>query len=474
MVVGEVQHETDVVVIGGGPGGYVAAIRAAELGLAVVLAERDARPGGLCLHRGCMPSKALLAAADLAYRARNGAAMGVRAEAVTVDLPALRAWQLSIVDRLARGVATLLERHGVAVVRGEAIPAAANQVMVAASHGTERYIARRGVVIATGAAPLPACPLPIDGRRVLGASQALFLQRLPSSVAVVGADYVAVELATALRKLGAEVTLLGAGQALLPEVDGCLLPLALRGLRRLGVAWRPDAMPIALAEAGVRVTEGGREQEIAAETVIVSAAGRLPNVAALDLELLGLRQDEAGFVLVDERQRTSLPGVYAVGDVTPGPAWAHRAYKQGKVAAEVIAGRPAAFEPRAMPAVVLGEPELASAGLGEEAARRLGADPLVRTFPWQASGRALTLDAREGQTVLVADRASGALLGVHIAGPQAGELIGEGVLALEMGATLTDLAETIHPHPRLCEGIAEAADLALGMPTHTLEMSHAD
>jgi dihydrolipoamide dehydrogenase len=463
-----VRHETDVMVIGGGPGGYVAAIRAAELGLAVTLVERDEQPGGLCLHRGCMPSKALLAAADLAYRARNGAGMGITVPEVSVDMAALRAWQREIVDRLARGVSTLLERHGVAVVRGEAVPAAADQVMVAASHGSERYVARRGVVIATGAAPRPACGLHPDGARVLRATEALFLERLPASATVVGADYVAVELATALRKLGAEVTLLGAGQPLLPEVDACLIPLALRGLRRLGITWRPEATPTALTDEGVRVTDGEREAEIAAEVAIVSAAGRTPNVAALDLELLGARQDGEGFVLVDERQRTSLAGLYAVGDVTPGPAWAHRAYRQGKVAAEAIAGRAAAYEARAVPAIVLGEPELASVGLGEEAARAEGFDPLLHTFPWQASGRALTLGAREGQTVVVADRQSGALLGVHIAGPQAGELIGEAALALEMGATLTDIAETIHPHPRLSEGLVEAADLALGLPTHVL------
>ncbi len=470
MVVGEVHIETDVVVVGGGPGGYVAAIRAAELGLATVLIEREERPGGLCLHHGCMPSKALLAAADLAQRARLGASMGVVAGEITVDVAALRSWQRGIVDRLARGVATLLEKHGVTVVRGEGVLAGANRVAVAASHGAERYNARRGVVVAAGAAPCAQGGLTPDGVRVLRAADALFLERLPASAAVVGGDYIAVELAVALRKLGSAVTLLGAGTALLPELGAPLTPLAVRGLRRLGIAWRPDDGPLELTEHGLRLrSDAGGEDEIAAEVVILSSGGaRQPNVAELGLELLGARQDAGGLILVDERQRSSLDGLYAVGDVTPGPAWAHRAYRQGKVAAEAIAGRPAAYDPRALPAVALAEPELASVGLDEKAAHALGYDAVTTRFTWAASGRALTLGAADGQTITVSERGSGVLLGVHIAGASAGELIGEAALALEMGATLEDLAATIHPHPTLSEGLVEASELALGLPTHLL------
>lgn len=468
MVVGEVNLETDVVVIGGGPGGYVAAIRAAELGLATVLVEREERPGGLCLHRGCMPSKALLAAANLAHHARDAGTMGVRVGDVSVDMAALRQWQRGIVDRLARGVSTLLEKHNVTLVRGEAVLAGHDRVAVAAPHGAERYTARRGIIIATGATPQPLAGVRPDGDRVLRAADALFLDRLPATVAVIGADYVAVELAVALRKLGSAVTLLGAGHTLLPEVDACLRPLAERGLRRLGVAWRHEARPLESTADGLRVTHGKRVEEVAAELIIVSGHERAPNVAELGLDLTGIRQHDEGFILVDERQQTSLAGVYAVGDVTPGAAWAHRAYRQGKVAAEVIAVRAAAFDPAAIPAVALVEPELASVGLGEQAARELGYDPVLTRFAWAASGRALTLGARDGQTVIVSDRASGVVLGAHIAGPGAGELIGEAALALEMGATLEDIAATVHPHPTLAEGIVEAAELALGLPTHTL------
>lgn len=471
MVVGEVNLDTDVVVIGGGPGGYVAAIRAAELGLATVLVERAERPGGVCLHQGCMPSKALVTAADLAYRARQGSAIGLRIPEVGVDMTALRSWQQGIIDRLARGVSTLLDRHGVTVVHGDAVLAAHDRVAVAASHGAERYTAARGIVVATGARAIPVAPLRADGRRVVSAIDALFLDRLPATVAVVGGDYVAVELAVSLRKLGSQVTLLGAGRHLLPEVDPVLAALAERGLRRLGIAWRREAHPLEPTEAGLRIGTGNGEEEISAEVVIVSSAERAPNVEELGLDLLGIRQrdhDDDGFILVDERQRSSVEGIYAIGDVTPGAPWAHRAYRQGKVAADVIAGRPAAFDPVAIPAVVLAEPELASVGLGEEAARRLGYDPVVARFPWAASGRALTLDAGDGQTLIVADRGSGVALGVHIAGRGAGELIGEAALALEMGATLEDLALTIHPHPTRSEGLAEASELALGLPAHTL------
>ncbi len=472
MVVGEVNIETDVVVIGGGPGGYTAAIRAAELGLAVVLVERDERPGGVCLHQGCMPSKALAGAADLAYRARSAEAMGLRVTGLEVDMAALHTWRQGIVDRLARGVVTLLRKHGVTLVRGEAALAAHNQVTVAASHGNERYTARRGIVVATGARGIPATTaLRPDGARVLRAADALRLERLPATVAVVGGDYIAVELAVALRKLGGAVTLLGAGHHLLPEVDASIVPLALRGLERLGVAWRQGACPLGLTAEGLRVENDGKEEIAPAEVVVVSGTERRPNVDELGLDLLEIRQHDAGFILVDERQRTSVAGVYAVGDVTPGAAWAHRAYRQGKVAAEVIAGRPAAFDAVAVPAVVHAEPQLASVGLGEEAARAAGYDPVLARFPWAASGRALTLNASNGQTIVVADRASGVILGAHIAGAGASELIGEAALALEMGATLDDVALTIHPHPTLSEGLVEACEVALGLPTHALPTS---
>jgi dihydrolipoamide dehydrogenase len=486
MVVGEVHHETDVVVVGGGPGGYVAAIRAAELGLATVLVERDERPGGLCLHRGCMPSKALLSVADLVYRARNGAAMGLCIPEVRVDLAAVGVWQREIVDRLSRGVSALLERHGVTVIRGEAVLADRNRIAVAASHGAERYQVRHGIVLATGATPCPAGGLRPDGKRVLAASDAVFLDhlpaspdstekdhapyldQLPASLVVVGADYVAVEMATAMAKLGCAVTLVGCGLPFLPEVDSRLGAIAQRGLRKLGVTWMAAALPLGMESEGLGIREGDRETVLPADLVIVSGDGRAANLAELGLDLLPIKQDADGALLVDDRQRSSVEGILAVGDCTPGPPFAHRAYAQGKVAAEVLAGRPAAYDPRAVPAVVLSEPELASVGLGEEAARALGYDPVSTRFPWQASGRALTLGVRDGQSTVVADQATGLVLGVHLAGALAGELIAEAALAIEMGATLEDLAGTLHPHPRLSEGLLEAAELALGLPTHAL------
>lgn len=242
-----------------------------------------------------------------------------------------------------------------------------------------------------------------------------------------------------------------------------------------------DAHPLELTDEGLRIRRdgatgnGGDTEVVAAEVVVVSGTERRPHVDKLGLDLLRMRQHDAGFILVDERQRSSVAGIYAVGDVTPGAAWAHRAYRQGKVAAEVIAGRPAAFDAVAVPAVVLAEPHLASVGLGEDAARVAGYDPMVARFPWAASGRALTLSAGSGQgagqTVVVSDRANGVLLGAHIAGPDAGELIGEAALALEMGATLDDIALTIHPHPTLSESLGEACELALGLPTHALPAS---
>lgn len=471
MVVGEVNHETDVVVVGGGPGGYVAAIRAAELGLAVTLVERGSALGGVCLHEGCMPMRTLHAASLLAAQARAGEAIGVRTSSVEVDMSVFRAWSDGVIEKLSKGVAMLLERHGVAVVKGDGVPASHNRVAVAASHGSERYTARRGVIVATGATPITIGPLRPDGERVLTAAGALALDRLPRTVAVVGGDYIAFQLAVALRRLGAGVVLLGAGHHLLPEIDASLTPLALRGLKRLGVSWRPDGHPLELTETGLRVAsrpDGEGSDDVAAEVVILSGAERTPRTADLDLDFIGVHLHSAGFVLVDEAQQTSTKGVYAVGDVTPGAALAARAYRQGKVAADVIAGRPAAFDPAAIPFVVLGEPDLASVGLGETAAREAGYDVATSRFPWSASGAALAGRTEHGQTLVVSERGSGVVLGVHIAGAGASELIGEAALALEMGATGEDLAATIHPHPTLSEGIAEASELALGLPTHVL------
>ena len=468
MVVGEANIDTDVVVIGGGPGGYVAAIRCAELGLATVLVERDERLGGTCLLRGCIPSKALLTAADAAARARSADAMGIRCGDVGVDAGALTEWRNKIVDRLVRGVAFLLDKHGVTVVRGDGLLAGRRRVAVAASHGSERYNARRGVIVATGATSLHTAALRPDGARVLTAEDAVLIDRLPSTVAIVGADYIAVELAVALRKLGSAVTLVGAGQRLLPEIDEALIGTAERGLRTLGIAWKPKAVALEPTDAGLRVILDTTYEEIPAELIIVSSAIREPNVSELGLDLAGVRQHDEGFILVDECQRTSVDGVFAVGDVTPGAAWAHRAIRQGKVAAECLAGRPAAFDSRAVPAVVEGEPALASVGLGEQSARLLGYDPVVSRFPWAASGRAMIEGSQAGQTVVVSSREDGVVLGVHIAGSGAGELIGEAALAIEMGATVEDIAATIHAHPTVSEGIAECADLALDLPTHVL------
>ncbi|MGH2410649.1 MAG: dihydrolipoyl dehydrogenase family protein, partial [Chloroflexota bacterium] len=410
---------------------------------------------------------------------------------VRVDLAAVGAWQREIVDRLSRGVSALLERHGVTVVRGEAVLADRNRVAVAASHGAERYLARHGIVLATGATPRPAGGVRPDGKRVLAASDAVFLDRLPASatvagsdavpvddatylgqlparLVVVGGDYIAVEMATAMAKLGCAVTLIGCGLPFLPEVDARLGTIGQRGLRKLGISWMAAALPLGMEPEGLRVREGDGESVLPADLVIVSGDGRVANLAELGLDLLPIKQDADGALLVDERQRTSQEGIFAVGDCTPGAPFAHRAYAQGKVAAEGLAGRPAAYDPRAVPSVVLSEPELASVGLGEEAARALGYDPIATSFPWQASGRALTLGARDGQSTVIADQASWLVLVVHLAGAQAGELIAEAALAIEMGATLEDLAGTIHPHPRLSEGLLEAAELALGLPTHAL------
>jgi dihydrolipoamide dehydrogenase len=451
MVVGNLATAVDVLILGAGPGGYVAAIRAAQLGKEVVLID-PGPPGGTCLHQGCIPAKALLTAADQAWRMPALAEMGITVAETRVDFGQMQSWKNGLVERLAKGVKQLLDSHKVELVSGEGRFTAEGEVHVEAEYGAKRFTFEQ-CVIAVGAEPAPLPGLAFDGERVLTPGQALSLTELPASLAVVGSDYIAAELATLFAKLGVEVRLLiPAEQQLLGEFDPSAGRQVQARLKKLGV------------KIETKVTDPALTVKDAARVVV--SAGLIPRTGKLGLKEARVETDAYSFIRVNDCMQTSNPAIYAVGDVTGGLPLASVAIKQAKVAAESMAGLHAQYAPQAVPQVAWTDPPVAATGLTAAAAEAAGYEVVTGRFPLAANGRALTLDAAEGFVQTVAEKKSGVLLGVTIVGARAASLIGEATLALEMGATLIDLAETMHPHPGLGETLQEAAEAALGIAVH--------
>ena len=464
MVVGELAEAVDLLVLGGGPGGYVAAIRAAQVGRQVTLIERagSAGLGGVCLQVGCVPSKALIELAQAAAQTRDFARMGLVAERVSVSLERFQTWREELCRGLARGVAQLLDAAGVTVVHGEARFNRPDRVAVRTPADTAIFFEFEQAIIATGARDLDVPGLPFDGRRVLDSTAALALREVPGRVVVVGAGYIGVELATALSKLGAAVTIVEAAARILPALDAPLSVPVMRRLSRMGVEVRLSGTAEHLdgEELVVRTAEG--EDRIPAPLVVM-AAGRVPNTDQLGLAAAAVPVRPDGRIDVGADMRAGRR-IAAIGDVVAGPARAHKASTQALVAAEALSGKPSAYDAAAVPIVIFSDPEIATVGLGEDAAREQGMDVRVASFPMAASGRAATLLARTGFTRLVMDAATDRIVGVHIVGPRASELAAGGTLAIEMMASPADLAGTLHPHPTLSEGLHEAAEMLLGHP----------
>ncbi len=468
MVVGSVSRGCDVAVIGAGPGGYVAAIRAAQLGQDVVLVERRESLGGVCLNEGCIPSKALIHAADLAWEVRHAEAMGITAERVEVDVARLVAWKDGIVRRLTGGVKLLCEKAGVEVIRGEA-RLTSDRSLAVDTGGGQVEISFRSAILATGSSPMVIPGFEPDGERIVGPREALSPSRIPERLVVIGAGYIGLELGTVYAKLGARVAIVEMLPELLPALDRDVARVMARRLKKLGIEVYLGHRAAALEEGDppVVVAEPARGEPVRlpADLVLV-ATGRVPNSRGIGLEAAGVATDGRGFVPANERQETNVPGIHAIGDLTGGTMLAHAAYWQAKAAAEAIAGEPAAFDHVAVPAVIYTDPEIAWAGLGEREAAEQGYEVVTGTFPLAASGRAMTLGATEGFVKTVAERGSGRLLGVMAVGRGVSEIISEATLALEMGAHLEDLAGTIHPHPTLSEALVESVEVALGKAVH--------
>ncbi|SEL04773.1 dihydrolipoyl dehydrogenase [Haloferax larsenii] len=473
MVVGDIATGTDVLVIGAGPGGYVAAIRAAQQGLDTTLVERDAY-GGTCLNYGCIPSKALITGSDLAHEAGHAEEMGIHADPV-VDMSQLRDWKDGVVDQLTGGVEKLCKANGVNLVEGTARFKDENAVRIA--HGGEgqgsETIEFEHCIIATGSRVIQIPGFEFEDEHVWSSRDALAADSIPDRLVVVGGGYIGMELSTTFAKLGSDVTVVEMLDDILPGYESDVARVVRQRAEDLGIdmhfgegasSWREE-------DDGIIVTtelEGGDENEYRADKVLV-AVGREPVADTMELENAGIETNERGFIEVDDFRRTEAENIYAVGDVVADtPMLAHVASKEGIVAAEHIAGEPVAFDSQAVPAAVFTDPEIGTVGMTEEEAEEAGFTPVVGQMPFRASGRALTTGHANGFVRIVADEDSGFVLGAQIVGPEASELVAEVALAIEMGATLEDIASTIHTHPTLAEAVMEAAENALGQAIHTL------
>jgi len=462
-------NSTQLAVIGGGPGGYAAAFLAADLGMQVVLIDPEPNPGGVCLYRGCIPSKALLHVARVLTESHEAARWGIEFSEPKVKLEKLRAWKESVVQRLTGGLGQLSKQRHVRYVRGEATFIDPTSLKIKKPEGGEEQLSFAHGIVATGSRPATVPGISLASPRVLDSTTALEIQDIPKTMLVVGGGYIGLELGTVYATLGTQVSVAEMMPGLLPGVDRDLVtPLA----KRLESIFRSVMLNTQVAEMheekdGIRVKFEGpalAAPEQVFEKVLV-AVGRKPNSQVPGLEKTKVQVDSRGFIRVDLQRRTSEPSIYAIGDVAGEPMLAHKASHEGRVAVEAVAGRKVAFEPRAIPAVVFTDPEIAWCGLTEEQAGKENRAVKVVRFPWAASGRAITLDRPDGVTKLIIDPETEGVLGVGITGSGAGELISEGVLAVEMAATATDVALSIHPHPTLSETVMEAAEVFFGTAT---------
>ncbi|WP_088035936.1 dihydrolipoyl dehydrogenase [Evansella clarkii] len=471
MVVGEVAVETDVVVIGGGPGGYAAAIRLGQLGKSVTLIEKDTL-GGVCLNRGCIPSKALIHTAEQYHNLSGLGQMGIKlpdsGDPASFNMEDWQQWKRGIVSRLNQGIAHLCEKNGVTVVTGEASFLSENRIGVETGGDFETYKFEEAI-IATGSRPVLPSFLPVDGEYIIDSTAALELSEVPDKLAVIGGGYIGIEMGMAFAKLGAEVTVIEMADRILAQVSPELAKEVEKKAKKAGIKLKTsvkvEEAEVENGQVTLRTSSGEGEEVIEADKVLVTI-GRMPNTEGIGLSQAGVRPDERGYIEVDSQCRTNVPNIFAIGDVTPGPALAHKASKQGIVAAEVIGGLPSAVDSPFIPYVIFSDPQVAGVGMTLEEAEREGRNVKIGKFPFQANGRALATNEAEGFAEVIVDAESHVLLGMHVVGADASNLIGEGVLAMELAARVEDIALTVHPHPTLTEGWLEAAEASLGHAIH--------
>ncbi len=462
-------RQVDLLVIGAGPGGYVAAIRAAQLGLKTLLVDKDNRLGGECLNYGCIPSKTLIFTANLVHKLQNAGDMGIEYSDLHVNMGKLQTWRASVIDRLNKGIAQLCQANGVEVLYGMASFGGPHLVRITGA--TTEEVEASNVIVATGSQPIDLPAFRFDGTKIISSKEALELADIPRDLVVIGGGVTGLEMGTFFAKLGTKVTVIELLEQILPGTDKEVARIVARSLKRLGVdvfvtsqakQWKDhDDRLLVSAET----PEGPKE--FVADHVLVTI-GRKPNTSGLNLAAAGVETDAKGFARVDKQMRTNVPHIFAIGDVTGQPFLAHKASKEGIVAAEAAAGKASAADWRSVPSAIFTDPEVAGAGLDEAQAAAQGYEVRVGKVPFAAIGRALAQGESEGFVKVVMDGKTEQLLGVQIVGPDASDLISEVALAVEMGASVHDLALTIHPHPTLPEAIMEAAEAALGKAIHVV------
>ena len=467
----EVNQKLRIAVVGGGPGGYAAAFLAADLSMQVTLIDPEVNPGGVCLYRGCIPSKALLHVAKLIEESQQAKNWGIEFPPAKVDLARLRTWKEGVVKRLTGGLGQLSKQRHVEYIQGRAAFENSTTLRVRKADSTEAVLSFDRIILATGSRPAIIPAFKLDSSRLMDSTGALNLDDIPGSLLVVGGGYIGLELGSVYAALGTRVTVVEMLPGLLPGADRDLvLPLHKRLEKMFETILLNTTVASLKAEgAGIRATfEGASIQEKDREKLfdrVLVSVGRKPNSEIPGLEKTRVQVNSRGFLEVNKQLQTADPSVYAIGDVVGEPMLAHKAMHEGRVAAEAIAGRKVAFEPNAIPAVVFTDPEVAWCGLTETQAEKEKREIRVAKFPWGASGRAITLDRPEGMTKLIVDPQTERVLGVGIVGVGAGELIAEGVLAIEMCALASDVAVTIHPHPTLSETVMNSAEIFYGTST---------
>ncbi|MBY0357018.1 MAG: dihydrolipoyl dehydrogenase [Candidatus Obscuribacterales bacterium] len=464
MVVGEMVQDIQLVVLGAGPGGYTAALRAAELGIKTILVDANPKPGGTCLHVGCIPSKALLHAAELVNETKTAADFGLLFDKPKLELDKLRGWKDGILDRLASGIAGKCKSAGVEIMHGKALFKDSRNVRIECEGESAVRIKFKHCIIATGSRPIMPKMFDIGSPRVLDSTGALKIEDVPKSLLVIGGGYIGLEMGTVYAALGSEVTVVEMTDGLLPGVDRDLVRPLHQHLEKTFKALYLNTKVTKIEDTGKSVKASFEGKDVPTEATfdkVLVCVGRRPNSDELGLETTQVKLDDHGFIVIDDQCRTSEKRIFSIGDVSGQPMLAHRAIGQAYVAAEVIAGKNSVFDNRAMPAVVFTQPEIAWVGLTDNEARAQNIEVGTAKYPWSANGRAHTLAEPSGQTKIIYDPNTTQVLGVGMVGPRAGELISEAALAIEMGAMLEDLAVTIHTHPTLSETLMEAAISAL-------------
>jgi dihydrolipoamide dehydrogenase len=468
--------KTEIVVVGGGPGGYTAAFYAADLGKKVILIERDKRLGGVCLNRGCIPSKALLNATHAITESRESSHRGIVFEPPKVDVAKLREWKESIVAKLCGGIAMLAQKRGVQVIYGRGHFEGSKSIRVETEQG-QQFINYEQAIIATGSKSAMPKAFDLGNPRVMTSTEALETEDIPENLLVVGGGYIGMELGTVYASLGSKVTMVEALDSILMGADPDLARPVMAYAKKAFKEIRLKAKVLKMSTSGKQIKvesefEGAKKEELYDRVLV--AVGRVPNGDNIGLENTKAERDEKGFIKVDANQRTGDESIYAIGDIAGGILLAHKAFREARIAVDTITGESGPATKFVIPAVVFTDPEVAWCGLTEVEAKAKGITVEVAKFPWGASGRAMTYDRTDGLTKLIIDKESERILGVGIVGHGAGELIAEGVVAVEMGATVKDLALSVHPHPTLSETIMEAAEVFYGHATHTLSKKRAE